>query len=160
MLTVTAAEHDVGQIATIRKGNAMKHVARNIFLQMIAVVCCSSLPMTAEAAGLAAIKVNSALGQPFSAEIEIIGLPTDEFEFELAKGRLASPEAYEEAKLVYPPFLRQLRISTERRTDGKPILRIVSHTPINEPALNVLVEFNWRGGRLMQKYSVLLDPPK
>jgi pilus assembly protein FimV len=100
------------------------------------------------------------LGQPFSAEIEITGLPADEFEFELAKGRLASPEAYEDARLPFPPLLRQLRISTERRADGKPVLNVVSAVPINEPALTLLVEFNWRSGRLLQKYSILLDPPK
>ena len=138
----------------------MNHLVKDIFYHAIATLCFLAVPMTAGAAGLAGIKVNSALGQPFSAEIEIIGLPTDEFEFELAKGRLASPEAYQDAKLVYPPFMRQMRISTERRADGKPVLRIVSSAPINEPALNILVEFNWRAGRLQQKYSVLLDPPK
>ncbi|MEP7157035.1 MAG: hypothetical protein ABI905_14750 [Betaproteobacteria bacterium] len=117
-------------------------------------------PAIAGAAGLSGIKVSSVLGQPFAAEIDIIGLPNEEFEFELAKGSLASPEQYQSAKLVYPTFLRQLRITTERRSDGRPYLKIASSAPINEPALNLLVEFNWRGGRLMQKYSILLDPPK
>jgi len=138
----------------------MKYASKTVFLNAIAAVGCIALSAAAAAAGLAPIKVNSALGQPFSAEIEITGLPEEEFEFELAKGRVASPDAYQDAKLVYPPFVRQLRISTERRADGKPILRVVSSAPINEPALNLLVEFNWRGGRLQQKYSVLLDPPK
>ena len=29
-----------------------------------------------------------------------------------------------------------------------------------EPTLDVLVDFNWRGGSLLQKYSLLRDPPK
>lgn len=138
----------------------MKRIAIAVVFQAFAGVCGIVSPIAADAAGLAPIKVNSALGQPFSAEIEITGLPTDEFEFELAKGSLGSPEAYQDAKLVYPPFLRQMRISTERRADGAPVLRIVSNAPINEPALNLLVDFNWRSGRLLQKYSILLDPPK
>ena len=138
----------------------MKHFAHAVFFRAIAAIWFVALPMMAGAAGLSAIKVNSALGQPFSAEIEITGLPAEDFEFELAKGSLASPEAYQDAKLVYPPFLGQLRISTERGAGGKPILKLVSSAPINEPALNLLVEFNWRGGRLLQKYSILLDPPK
>ncbi len=138
----------------------MKQIANTIFLPVIAAIWCIAMPLTAGAAGLAPINVTSALGQPFSAEIEITGLPSEEFEFELAKGRVASPEAYQDAKLVYPPLVRQLRISTERRADGKPVLKVVSSAPINEPALNLLVEFNWRGGRLTQKYSILLDPPK
>ncbi len=138
----------------------MKLVMKKSLFRLIATIWCITLPIAANAAGLAAIKVNSALGQPFSAEIEITGLPTDDFEFELAKGTLASAEAYQDAKLAFPPLLRQMRITTEKRADGKPILRIVSSAPINEPAINLLLEFNWRSGRLLQKFSVLLDPPK
>jgi pilus assembly protein FimV len=138
----------------------MKRIAKIAISQLVAATFCIVAPQTAGAAGLAPINVTSALGQPFSAEIEITGLPSEEFEFELAKGRVASPEAYQDARLVYPPLVRQLRISTERRADGKPVLKVVSSAPINEPALNLLVEFNWRSGRLIQKYSILLDPPK
>ncbi len=138
----------------------MNPFTKKISLGLFAIVWCAALPFAASAAGLGGIKVNSALGQPFAAEIEITGLPQEDFEFELAKGSLASAEAYQDAKLAFPPLLRQMRVTTEKRADGKPILRIVSNAPINEPALNLLIEFNWRGGRLVQKFSILLDPPK
>ncbi len=138
----------------------MRLFAKAHLLRIIAAAGCIAMPIMVSAAGLAPIKVGSALGQPFAAEIEIIGLPAEEFEFELAKGRIGGPEAYQEAKLVYPPLARQMRVTTEKRSDGKPYLKVVSNAPINEPALNLLIEFNWRGGRLTQKYSILLDPPK
>jgi pilus assembly protein FimV len=138
----------------------MKHLPKSLFFPAMLALCLAAVSPATVAAGLAPIKVNSALGQPFSAEIEITGLPAEEFEFDLAKGRLASPEAYEDAKLAFPPYLRQLRITTERHSDGRPYLKLVSGAPINEPAMNLLVEFNWRAGRLVQKYSILLDPPK
>lgn len=138
----------------------MKHITNRFFFRGVMALLFLAVPQLGAAAGLTGIKVTSALGQPFSAEMEITGLPTDEFEFELAKGSIASPEAYENAKLIYAPFLRQLRMTTERRADGKPFLKIASVYPINEPAFNLLVEFNWRGGRILQKYSILLDPPK
>ena len=143
-----------------KKGNAMYHIANKSFLRAVVAAGCIALPVWAQAAGLSAINVKSALGQPFSAEIDITGLPTEEFEFELAKGTLASPEKYQEAKLAYPAFIRLIRVTTEKRSDGKPYLKLVSSAPINEPALNLLVDFNWRGGRILQKYSILLDPPK
>jgi len=43
---------------------------------------------------------------------------------------------------------------------SKTILKLSSNAPIAEPAINLLVEFSWRGGRVVQKYSILLDPPK
>ncbi len=113
--------------------------------------------MSAGAAGLGKLSVNSALGQPLSAEIELVSLQPGEFESIAA--RIASPESYTDAKIEYSPLLRQLRFAVERRADGKPILRITSSAPINEPFLDVLVEMSWPAGRLMREYPILLDPP-
>ena len=120
--------------------------------------CCTCFAITAHAAGLGALTTQSALGQPLLAEIEVIGMQPDEFARVVA--RIAGPEQYQADTLAYQPLLRQLRVAAERRKDGKAILKITSVAPINEPTLELLVDFNWRGGSLMQKYSLLLDPPK
>ena len=113
--------------------------------------------LSANAAGLGKLSINSALGQPLSAEIELVSLQPGEFESIAA--RVASPESYGDAKIEYSPLLRQLRFAVERRSDGKPVLRITSSAPINEPFLDVLVEMNWPAGRLLREYPLLLDPP-
>ena len=94
--------------------------------------------MTAGAAGLGKLTVNSALGQPLSAEIELVALQPGEFESIAA--RVASPESYADAKIEYSSQLRQLRFPVERRSDGRPVLKISSTVPVNEPFLDVLVE--------------------
>jgi pilus assembly protein FimV len=109
------------------------------------------------AAGLGKLSISSALGQPLSAEIELVSLQPGEFEAVTA--RVASPESYGEARIDYSPMLRQLRFTTERRANGTPILKILSSAPINEPFLDVLVEMNWPSGRLLREYPILLDPP-
>ncbi len=111
----------------------------------------------ADAAGLGRLSVNSSLGQPLLAEIELVSLQPGEFEAIAA--RVASPEAYTDARIEYSPLLRQLRFAAERRADGKPVLRVTSSAPINEPFLDVLVEVNWPSGRLLREYPILLDPP-
>ena len=136
----------------------MNQVTRKILTRAIAVGCCAWFTVASQAVGLSGIKVESGLGQPLSAQIEVTALEPDEFLRVTA--RIASPEEYETAKLTYMPLLRQLRIAAERGKDGRSILSITSVAPINEPSLELLVDFNWRGGRLLQKYSVLLDPPK
>ena len=123
----------------------------------VACAYCLWLPATVEAAGLGRIKVESALGQPFSAAIDITALQVDEFP--QVQARIASAETYEAAKVVYPSIARLIRVSAERLSDGKPILKLTSNAPINEPSLDLLVEFSWGNGRVMQKYSVLLDLP-
>jgi pilus assembly protein FimV len=113
--------------------------------------------LVSHAAGLGRLSVNSALGQPLSAEIELVSLLPGEFETLAA--RVASPEAYTDAKIDYSPLLRSLRFAVDKRADGKPILKITSATPINEPFLDVLVEMNWPSGKLVREYPFLLDPP-
>ncbi len=113
--------------------------------------------LSANAAGLGKLSISSALGQPLQADIELVSLQPGEFESIVA--RVASPESYGDAKIEYSPLLRQLRFAVERRSDGKPILKITSSAPINEPFLDVLVEMNWPAGRLLREYPLLLDPP-
>ena len=113
--------------------------------------------LSVNAAGLGKLSVSSALGQPLSAEIELVSLQPGEFEAITA--RVASPESYGEARIEFTPLLRQLRFATERRANGTPVLKIVSSAPINEPFLDVLVEMNWPAGRLLREYPILLDPP-
>ena len=111
----------------------------------------------AQAAGLGKLSVISTLGQPLSAEIELVSLQPGEFEAIVA--RVASPESYGEARIEYSPLLRQVRFVTARRADGRPILRVTSNAPINEPFLDMLVEVTWPSGRLVREYPILLDPP-
>lgn len=113
---------------------------------------------TVDAAGLGRLKVESMLGQPFAAVIDITALQTEEFS--QIEARIASAESYETAQLTYTSIVRQIRISTARQSDGKSILKLTSIVPINEPSLDLLVEFSWGNGRVTQKYSVLLDLPK
>lgn len=113
--------------------------------------------LASQAAGLGKLSVNSALGQPLSAEIELASLQPGEFEALTA--RVASPDAYGDAKIEYVGVLRQLKFAVDRRSDGKPILKVTSQGPVNEPFLDVLVEMTWPAGRLLREYPILLDPP-
>ena len=132
------------------------------WIMTISCVWCLGLGLllspTVDAAGLGRLKVESMLGQPFAAVIDITALQTEEFS--QIEARIASAESYETAQLTYPSIVRQIRISTARQSDGKSILKLTSIVPINEPSLDLLVEFSWGNGRVTQKYSVLLDLPK
>ena len=132
------------------------------FLGGLVLTAALAVLQPADAATLGIIKVGSALGQPFAAEIDISGLEGDEFA--QIQARIGSPETYEAAKLDYPSAVRLIRITTERDSSddaksSKAKLRLTSLAAINEPSINLLVEFTTGNGRLIQKYSVLLDLP-
>jgi pilus assembly protein FimV len=114
-------------------------------------------PLCVQAAGLGRLSVISALGQPLSAEIELVSLQPGELE--ALNARLANLEAFRDAKIDFSPAVRLIRFNVEKRANGQPIIKISSIAPINEPFLDVLVELTWPAGRLLREYPILLDPP-
>lgn len=115
-------------------------------------------PWAVHAAGLGKLTVNSALGQPFKAEIELIAVKKEDI-FSLT-ARLASRDAFRKANIDYASFLSTFAISVEARSDGQPYIRIISLQPVVEPFLSMLIELNWASGRLLREYTVLLDLPE
>lgn len=135
----------------IRSAKTIKRIVGGVLL--VTAAWSSAL----HAAGLGRLSVTSALGQPLQAEIELVSLQPGEFES--LNARVASPEAYREARIEYTSTLRQIRFAPERRANGTPVLKLTTVGPINEPFIDVLVELTWPAGRLLREYPILLDPP-
>ena len=130
-------------VRTIKKG-----VALALLLGVSAV---------AHAAGLGKLTVTSALGQPLEAEIELVSLQPGELE--VLSARVATPEAYREARIEYSGALRLLRFAVDKRPNGQPYIKVTSIGPINEPFVDALIEVTWPAGRIQREYPILLDPP-
>lgn len=111
----------------------------------------------AHAAGLGKLTVTSALGQPLEAEIELVSLQPGELE--VLSARVATPEAYREARIEYSGALRLLRFTVDKRPNGQPYIKVTSIGPINEPFVDALIEVTWPAGRIQREYPILLDPP-
>ncbi len=124
----------------------------------IAFVLAAGAAGSSWAAGLGRLTVQSALGQPLVAEVEVSSLTPAEAASLTA--RLAPVEAFRQAGLQFNPALSQLRFSIERRPNGQSVVRITSPQAINEPFVDLLVELNWAGGRFVREYTFLLDPPE
>ena len=114
------------------------------------------MPWVANAAGLGKLTILSALGQPLLAEVELVSVRAGESATLVA--RLAPPEAYTQANILYSPALVGVRMSIERRPDGEPYIKIISTRPVNEPFIHLLVELSWPQGRLVREYTALIDP--
>ncbi len=115
------------------------------------------MPGFAEAAGLGKLTVSSTLGQPLNAEIDLVSVDKDELA--TLSTQLATPDAYKQANLQYSPALVGLRMSIEKRPNGKPYIKLTSTRPVNEPFIDLLVEINWAAGRIAREYTGLIDPP-
>src|SRR5260221_657007 len=126
-------------------------------LRSAAVVALFMGAALAQAAGLGKLTVNSALGQILNAEIDLVSLQPGELDS--LSARVASPEAFRDARIEYSPALRLLRFSVEKRANGQPYLKVSSAAPVNEPFVDVLLEVTWPAGRVQREYPILLDPP-
>jgi len=111
----------------------------------------------ADAAGLGRLTVQSGLGQPLKAELEVTAVGRDELP--TLQVKLAPAAAFRAANLDFNPALSNLRFALERRADGNYFVRINSPQPVNEPYLDLMVELTWASGRVIREYTVLLDPP-
>jgi pilus assembly protein FimV len=123
------------------------------------VVLCTGLTHLGEAQALALgrIMVQSALGEPLKAEIDVPDINTDEAA-SLRVG-LASGDAFRAAGMDFNAALSSLQITLQRRANGSAYLRLTSTRPVNEPFVDLIVEANWASGRIVRDYTLLLDPP-
>ncbi|MEO5671794.1 MAG: FimV/HubP family polar landmark protein, partial [Ramlibacter sp.] len=112
----------------------------------------------ANALALGRITVQSALGEPLRADIDIPEISAEE----LASLRavVASPEAFRAAGLEYNPAIAGIVITLQRRPDGRHFLQLTSPRPINDPFVDLILETNWASGRIVRDYTMLFDPPQ
>ena len=114
-------------------------------------------PLSSWALGLGEIRLNSALNQPFDAEIELIS-PTPE-ELQSLKVSLASTDLFARYGIDRPAYLSNFDFAVGRSRDGRATIRVRSNRSVTEPFVTLLVEASWARGRLVREYTVLLDPP-
>ena len=113
----------------------------------------------AMALGLGQIQVKSQRNQPLLAEIPIISVTPGELE--ALQARLASPETFRRVGLAPPGgAAADLQFSLGQDARGRPVIRVTTLQPLEQPLLNFLVEVEWGQGRLVREYSVALDTPQ
>ena len=110
----------------------------------------------AAALALGRVNVQSALGEPLRADIEIVDINAEEVAS--LRATLASPEAFRAAGLEYNPALTGIEISLKRRSDGRYFLQLSSQRPINDPFVDLILETQWASGRVVRDYTLLFDP--
>ncbi|MBO9652148.1 MAG: hypothetical protein J7605_26870 [Variovorax sp.] len=111
----------------------------------------------ASALALGRLNVQSALGEPLRAEIEVSEITAAEADG--LKVHIASADAFKAAGVPYNPALSDVRTAIQRRADGRYVVRLSSNRSLSEPFIDLLLEANWSSGRVVRDYTVLLDPP-
>lgn len=109
------------------------------------------------ALSLGRITVQSSLGEPLRAEIEIPDINPEEAAS--LRANVASPDAFVAAGLDYNAAMTGLRATLVRRPDGRSFLSLTSDRAINDPFVDMILEASWSSGRIVRDYTMLFDPP-
>ena len=136
-----------------------RNAARLQTVAAAALLCASLMHHgDADALALGRVAVQSALGEPLRAEVDVLEI-TPEEAGSLRVG-LAPVEAFRSAGMEFNGALSGLQVTLQRRADGRPYLSLVGNRPVNEPFVDMVLEVNWASGKLVRDYTMLLDPPK
>ena len=126
--------------------------------QISLAVCLAFMPLCGFAAGLGKLNVNSGLGEPLKAEIELLSVTPEELSTLTAT--IASEEAYAVQGITRLGIHNNIKVELAKNADGSPVLKIRSLQPVSDPYLDMLIQVDWASGRLLREYTVLLDPPE
>ena len=108
----------------------------------------------AYALGFGRLRVQSALGQPLRAEVEL----TDAQAASLKAG-MAPSAVYAQKGLEYAPVIKGIHSSVRQMPNGQKVLVLSSDAPINEPFIDVVLQASDGAGSVTRDFSILLDPP-
>lgn len=123
-------------------------------LSMVAALVAACIGTEAHALGFGRMKVQSALGQPLRAEVELIDAKSGNL-----RAGMAAPAVYAQKGLDYGQAVKGIRASVRKMPNGRAILVLSSDAPINDPFVDVVLQASDGSGSVTRDFSLLLDPP-
>ena len=107
------------------------------------------------ALGLGNAEVRSYLNEPLETRIELIGATQEELNSVTAS--LASAADFD-----YLGITRTVSVPLHFRVIAEPenpVVEVTSRLPVKDPAVQLLLEVRWSGGRMLREYTLFIDPP-
>lgn len=114
-------------------------------------------PFAVSAQSLGRLALLSRLGEPLDAEIEVTGVSAQARDS--LSAQIVPIGVFERFGVTPSPPLEVLRVTVVTGGDGSPVVRLRSTVPVERPAVNVIIELVWNGGRMVRQYAFNVDPP-
>lgn len=112
-----------------------------------------SLPSLALSVG--EITLDSALGQPLSAQLSLSELGGLEAEQIIV--RHAERSTYDKLNVEHPTVFQAIRFNVNT-TGDRGSIHLTTRDAVNEPYLRLLVHIRWPQGEMLKEVTLLLDP--
>lgn len=134
---------------------------RVVMLRKVAILVISAglmmSPLAVQALGFGGIKLNSSLNEKLNAEVALLSAsPNDVQSLTI---NLATEEAFLRSGIDRTALLNKLKFKVKRRPNGDYYIHVTTTENVREPFMNFLLEMNWKNGRMLREYTMLIDPP-
>ena len=114
-------------------------------------------PLSVQALGFGGIKLKSSLNEKLNAEVALLSASANDIQS--LKVSLASEEAFLRSGIDRTALLNKLRFKVKQNSSGDYYIHVTTTETVREPFMNFLLEMNWKNGRMLREYTMLIDPP-
>ena len=121
---------------------------------ILAMLCLSVHAPSAWALSLGRFNIQSLMGEPLRAEVEVTQFTADEIRS--LSAQVAAPASFLQAGMEFNPALSGVKAQIEKRQDGSTYIVLVGITPILDTFVDLILETRWSSGRLVKSYAMLL----
>ena len=134
---------------------------RVVMLRKLAVFVLSAgltmSPLSVQALGFGGIKLKSSLNEKLNAEVSLLSATANDVQSLTIK--LATEEAFLRSGIDRTALLNKLKFKIKQNNDGEYYIHVTTSESVREPFMNFLLEMNWKNGRMLREYTMLIDPP-
>ncbi len=134
---------------------------RVVMLRKVAILIISAglmmSPLAVQALGFGGIKLNSSLNEKLDAEVALLSATSNDIQSLTIN--LATEEAFLRSGIDRTALLNKLRFKVKKRSNGDYYIHVTTTETVREPFMNFLLEMNWKNGRMLREYTMLIDPP-
>lgn len=134
---------------------------RVVMLRKVAIFIISAgltvSPLAVQAMGFGGIKLKSSLNEKLNAEVALLSASANDIQSLTIK--LATEEAFLRSGIDRTALLNKLKFKIKQRANGDYYIHVTTTATVREPFMNFLLELNWKNGRMLREYTMLVDPP-
>ena len=127
-------------------------IAQTTAIGAAVLLACS---LSAHALTLGRFQVQSAMGEPLRAEVEVTQFTPEELRG--LQAQLASPASFRQAGMEYNAALNGVVARVENRSDGRPFIVLNGRNPVQDSFIDLILEAQWSSGRAVKNYALLLN---
>lgn len=127
------------------------------FSRCLSLALLSMGSLSSWALGLGEVQVQSELGQPIVADVELLSDPSEMSSLRMG---LAPVSQYHIQGLDFNAALLGAKVVVKKNASGKTIAQITGNVPVTDPSIQLIVDGETGNGKVRRAYTIFIDPSR